>query len=194
MIRVLCIILCTLISLKCYANARGPEQDEAIEESPDFFIPQIPAAPKQDKSLFDFFFGDENQKPLIDESEPQDDGLDLIGEKEREGKYFPIAQVRVIDKTLGVLYEKNLDVGQSTKVRELYIKPISCWKPNTKTLRSEARALLEIYYQEHPSPPQKAFYGWMFADAQALNPLSHPKYDVTIADCIDKIETEKSTE
>lgn len=168
------------------AHTMAPDQEPVFSEPEEYFIPQLPPAPKQERSLFDIFFGGEGDEtqPGLPELPVAEDGSELIGELQQEGGFMQQANIRVIDKSLGVLYERNVDVGKSVVVKELHVKLHSCWRPNGSSLVSNARALFEISFHEPPETPKKLFYGWMFANAQALNPLIHPKYDVTIADCV----------
>jgi hypothetical protein len=136
----------------------------------------------ENKSILDILFGnsevDEDKNiPLSLENE------NIKTEEEaKKGDFFNTAEIRVIDKSIGKLYNLDLKVGKHKQVGEITVRVLSCWSPIEKSVVSESKALIEIYelvYQK----PKRVFYGWILSQSPKSAMFENPKYDVTVGSC-----------
>ncbi len=91
----------------------------------------------------------------------------------------PGAILRTLDKMTGRSMDVEVDVGGTESFGRLVITLADCRYP-TEDPASNAYALIEILERGKEG---RAFSGWMIANAPALNPLDHPRYDVWVLRC-----------
>lgn len=135
-----------------------------------------------ERSIFDMFLGgkkasDDEQADLnIDEESitVQDNGAGLVP--------AAVATIRVIDKTLGKLYTIDVEVGARKNLNELTLKVSSCLAVREPQITPVARAQVEIY-ENHNRVYERIYNGWMLSHSPSVSQLTHPKYDVSLADC-----------
>jgi len=87
--------------------------------------------------------------------------------------------LRVLDKTTGIVNDIELAVGETAQSGPLTITLGDCRYP-TGNPAGNAYALLTIFYRDNVPP---VFEGWMIASAPALNAMEHPRYDVWVLRC-----------
>lgn len=136
----------------------------------------------EQKSIFDILFGgvdDKKNDPLqgVNQEEVQ-----KFEEMPKDGDFRSYAKIRVLDKTLGKVYNYKIKVGNHIQFNELVVRALSCWSPNYPTLLPEAKSLIEIY-DASLSAKKRLFYGWMFSNSSGAASFEHPKFDVQIAAC-----------
>ena len=89
------------------------------------------------------------------------------------------AELRVLDKTTGIVTDVSIPRGGTAEAGLLTIALAECRYPPGDPA-SDGWALLEIRYRDRPEP---LFRGWMIASAPALNAMEHPRYDVWVRRC-----------
>jgi hypothetical protein len=109
------------------------------------------------------------------ESEP------LIPERQAETRVdsAPGALLRGLDKVSGETTDIPIGVGETLEFGYLTVTLEDCRFPADDP-SSNAYALLHI---SEPEADKEWFTGWMIANAPALNPLDHPRYDVWALRC-----------
>lgn len=100
---------------------------------------------------------------------------------------YPIAQLRMLDKTTARNVTFEAKVGSTLKFGTLYIRTQSCRK-SSPVEQPESAAFLQIWevpFDENPDKQSEwVFSGWMYASSPALSAMDHPVYDVWVIDCI----------
>ena len=90
------------------------------------------------------------------------------------------AVLRALDKVDGETIDIDIDAGATAEFGRLKVTLAECRYPSDDP-SSNAYALMRIDEENEPEP---RFTGWMIANAPALNPLDHPRYDVWVMRCI----------
>jgi len=91
----------------------------------------------------------------------------------------PGAEVRVLDKLSGALFDIDLSRGEAQTNGRLTVQLDECRYP-VDNPASDAEAHLTIHDSAVTEP---VFSGWMVASAPALSALDHPRYDVWVLRC-----------
>lgn len=137
---------------------------------------------KEQKSIFDILFGSDEDKKVEPHQNSEHVDVPKYEEVPKDGDFRSYAKIRVLDKTLGKVYNYKIKVGNHIQFNELVVRALSCWTPNYPTLIPEARGLVEVYDSSLPSK-KRVFYGWMFSNSSSAASLEHPKFDVQVANC-----------
>ncbi|MFI4983614.1 MAG: DUF2155 domain-containing protein [Rickettsiales bacterium] len=159
----------------------GTQSTEAKEGDEDA-IPVEEPYQKEQKSIFDILFGGEAKKEQLDPEDVPENDTQKFEEMPKDGDFRSVAKIRVLDKTLGKVYNYSIKVGNHIQFNELVVRALSCWSPNYPTLLPEAKGLVEIYDATLPTK-KRLFYGWMFSGSSSAATFEHPKFDVQVAAC-----------
>ncbi|MDF3047387.1 MAG: hypothetical protein K0R73_505 [Candidatus Midichloriaceae bacterium] len=136
---------------------------------------------QEDKGIFGGFFSRESHE---DEPAGVEHNLEImVQEQDKAIATKDAAMVRVIDKTLGKLYLLDIGIGSKKTVNEIIIKVNSCLQSNQKLVIPEGRALVEIF-EVRSRVIERIFNGWLYMQSASVSQLSHPKYDITLAGCV----------
>jgi hypothetical protein len=111
---------------------------------------------------------------------------------------YPKVRLRSIDKITARTMTFDANVGATLKFGSIFIKILSCQKPDIQD-RPEAASFLQIWEITANDESKWIFSGWMFASSPALSAMDHPIYDVWVMDCLDdgtvaKAKAEKQAE
>lgn len=162
-------------------DAREDDSEIPNETENSLDIPNIKPEPQENKSIFDMIFGPGDKS--ADEEENENKFVTV--EENAEGQFTDQATVKVIDRSLGKLYLLDIPVDKQKQINTISIRVLKCWTPDEPMITSNSRALLEIYeYSQLKS--DRIFYGWMLANHPAASYLEHPKYDISLRNCISK--------
>lgn len=102
-------------------------------------------------------------------------------------KTYSGIRFRGLNKVTTKVEDIDAVMGAVTRFGNLEIIPRGCWvAPPNK--RPEQAGLMEVWYWKQGEKPSLVFFGWMFASSPALSSLEHPIYDITMLECIEKIE------
>lgn len=154
---------------------------------------------KESSGIFDLLFGSLNKEDTDSETKTNKDTV-KEGIHQREyfeaGEFFNLALIKAIDRTIGKLYLLELPINQPLDFEELNIKVLSCWQPKGKVILSEARAFLEVQNRNVSKQknfvPNKMFYGWILASSPAASYIPHPKFDISLLECKNKVKNTDS--
>lgn len=103
-------------------------------------------------------------------------------------RYTNAARLVVINKRTAQREELVLPTGRTTTVDDLEITLHRCWIEAAPALPQHA-ALVEIKKRGRYYDTSLIFAGWLFAYAPELSHLQHPKYDVSLLECVDQKKT-----
>lgn len=92
-------------------------------------------------------------------------------------------RLRSLDKITARTMTFDAVTGSTVKFGSMYIKVLSCQKPDLSE-RPEAAAFLQIWELTNEDLSRWIFSGWMFASSPALSAIDHPIYDVWVLDCL----------
>lgn len=105
---------------------------------------------------------------------------------------YPIAQLRMLDKTTARNVTFEAKVGSTLKFGSLYIRTQSCRKASPME-QPESAAFVQIWevsLEDNPDQESEWVYsGWMYASSPALSAMDHPVYDVWVIDCLRPTDT-----
>jgi len=99
-------------------------------------------------------------------------------------------RLRSLDKITARTMTFDARVGTTIKFGSMYIKILSCQKPDLSE-RDDAAAFLQIWEISPDDVSKWIFSGWMFASSPALSAMDHPIYDVWVINCLDGIDSPK---
>ena len=105
-----------------------------------------------------------------------DDVTEEVRDRVAQGRAVVL---RGLDKLTGETQDFELLTGQSTALGRLRVSLSECRYPETNPA-GNAYAHLVI---KDDGGETDLFSGWMIAQAPALNPLEHPRYDVWVMRC-----------
>lgn len=97
---------------------------------------------------------------------------------------YPKVRLRSLDKITARTMTFDARVGTTIKFGSIYIKILSCQKPDLQE-RDDAASFLQIWEITPDDISKWIFSGWMFASSPALSAMDHPIYDVWVIDCLD---------
>ena len=110
---------------------------------------------------------------------------------------YPVAQLRMLDKTTARSVTFEAKVGSTLKFGSLYIRTQACRK-SPPIEQPESASFLQIWENKRENgaapTPEWVFSGWMYASSPALSAMDHPVYDVWLIDCLSPAEASKSGE
>ncbi len=92
-------------------------------------------------------------------------------------------RLRSLDKITARTMTFDAHVGTTIKFGSMYIKILSCQKPDVAE-RNDAATFLQIWEITARDDSKWIFSGWMFASSPALSAMDHPIYDVWVVDCL----------
>ncbi len=95
---------------------------------------------------------------------------------------YPKVRLRSLDKITARTMTFDARVGTTIKFGSMYIKILSCQKPDVAD-RNDAVAFLQIWEITPDDLSKWIFSGWMFASSPALSAMDHAIYDVWVIDC-----------
>ena len=180
------ILYSLLVLLLSYASCNADNLEEHSNEN------DVDTISTADVSILDKLFdkllshGDSSTQDYTESSEVEI----MVDESYKQGQFSDIASIRVIDKTLGKLYNLDIPIGSRKSVKEFSVKVYKCWSPEGKTILPEGKALIEIY-EGIDKKNTRLFYGWIFAQSPSVSSIAHAKYDVTLRGCSAFIKTEQ---
>lgn len=96
-------------------------------------------------------------------------------------------RLRSLDKITARTMTFDARVGTTIKFGSIYIKLLSCQKPDLQE-RNDAAVFLQIWEITADDVSKWIFSGWMFASSPALSAMDHPIYDVWLIDCMNDPE------
>lgn len=96
---------------------------------------------------------------------------------------YPKIRLRSLDKVTARTMTFDARVGTTIKFGSIYIKILSCQKPDLQE-QPESAAFLQIWEITPDEQSKWIFSGWMFASSPALSAMDHPIYDVWVIDCL----------
>lgn len=97
---------------------------------------------------------------------------------------YPKVRLRSLDKITARTMTFDARVGTTIKFGSIYIKILSCQKPDLQE-RPEAASFLQIWEITPEDVSKWIFSGWMFASSPAVSAMDHPIYDVWLIDCLE---------
>jgi hypothetical protein len=108
---------------------------------------------------------------------------------------YPIAQLRMLDKTTARSVTLEATAGSTLKFGSLYIRTQSCRK-SAPVDQPESAAFLQIWENKRDNQKNQksewVFSGWMYASSPALSAMDHPVYDVWVIDCLSKTDASET--
>lgn len=113
---------------------------------------------------------------MADDVQPmQDDTMEV----------FPAVRLRALDKITARTVSFDVNVGETVKFGDIYIRPQTCKQP-PPIEEPESSAFLQIWEKTPEDKSKWIFSGWMFASSPGLSAMDHPVYDVWVLDCAEK--------
>ncbi|MCS5596829.1 MAG: DUF2155 domain-containing protein [Pseudomonadota bacterium] len=100
---------------------------------------------------------------------------------------YPVVRLRALDKITARTVSFDVNVGETVKFGDVYIRPQTCQEP-PPIEEPESSAFLQIWERPKPEESKWIFSGWMFASSPGLSAMDHPVYDVWVLDCREKAE------
>ena len=97
---------------------------------------------------------------------------------------YPKVRLRSLDKITARTMTFDAAVGTTIKFGSIYIKILSCQKPDVQE-RDDAAAFLQVWEITTDDVSKWIFSGWMYAASPAVSAMDHPIYDVWVMDCLD---------
>jgi len=97
---------------------------------------------------------------------------------------FPAVRLRALDKITARTVSFDVNVGETVKFGDVYIRPQTCKEP-PPIEEPESLAFLQIWEKTPENKSKWIFSGWMFASSPGLSAMDHPVYDVWVLDCVD---------
>jgi hypothetical protein len=104
---------------------------------------------------------------------------------------YPKVRLRSLDKITARSMTFDAAVGTTVKFGSMYIKVLSCQKPDLQE-RPDAASFMQVWEITQEDVSKWIFSGWMFASSPALSALDHPIYDVWVLDCLSDEKTPKA--
>ncbi len=98
---------------------------------------------------------------------------------------FPAVRLRALDKITARTVSFDVNVGETVKFGDIYIRPQTCKEP-PPIEDPESSAFLQIWEKTDKDKSKWIFSGWMFASSPGLSAMDHPVYDVWVLDCAEK--------
>ena len=100
---------------------------------------------------------------------------------------YPVVRLRALDKITARTVSFDVNVGETVKFGDIYIRPQTCQEP-PPIEEPESAAFLQIWERPNEDESKWIFSGWMFASSPGLSAMDHPVYDVWVLDCREKAE------
>jgi hypothetical protein len=101
------------------------------------------------------------------------------------GRLLGHGRFTIIDKKNGKVAHITVPVGGSQHFGSLIINLHRCWQEKLRRYNRANKALLEIFNFDNNTAAERQFYGWMFSQEPAMAYLTHARYDVSLAQCIE---------
>ncbi len=123
---------------------------------------------------------DENENE--DDASAEDEPQPVIPE---EGALLSHGRFTIVDKKNGKVAHITVPVGGAQHFGTLIINLHSCWQEKRRRYNRANKALLEIFNFYNKTAAQRQFYGWMLSQEPAASYLTHERYDISLAQCIE---------
>lgn len=95
----------------------------------------------------------------------------------------PIVKLRALDKITARTVTFDVQVGNTVKFGDIYIKVQACRKA-PELEKPESASFLQVWEIDQAEESSWIFSGWMFASSPGLSSMDHPIYDVWVLDCL----------
>ena len=110
-----------------------------------------------------------------------------------EMESYKTVKLRSLDKVTARNMTFEVNVGDTVKFGDIFIKVQACRKP-PEIEKPEPSAFLQVWENKRNKDSSWIFSGWMFASSPGLSSMDHPIYDVWVLDCLEKDESLAASE